>query len=740
MENFWSDLIRKSGGEYNARFEFDNICHQLLGYHYPGRKLINANKIDTITNTENLLLVYLPKFFFDVLTNSRKSQIRKAFNHTLETIKDKDLKIFKWILCTPYKFNEEDLKWWSQWKYKNFDLHNIEIELLDGDNLLELIKKYNLTDSQAQQTQPAGQEKSTIESSTDTDLDFDFEFPAEHSLQSTSAENDHDETPSSGQREAHISHSASSDTIQVEEKPEQEQAQPSAYEPLSELQPELETQKQQKTTTIEKEQSQEADVDQKSPKKEQQPVIKLEKYPKIKNEYLSILASIDKLHNEEKEQFKKLRSISDFDYRRFKQEPDLDEVKGYKTLDLYFKAKTFEVDQKYDLALFFYELLDKRKQDLKNRFKNKAQEVEKSYREVERQLDFEKKILLGDLLLVKDKKLEALEHYEQALRLKNKNLEAKVKYNELLGDMLMESGLYNEAQKAYSEALGKITNRFKERKNILQKKRSLAKTMSIAASRVPLISQTGLLIARLKEIHNNLKLINAKEYMRLNRFLIVSGIILGIVVFGLVINNALKNVPGAVARSDALMSQVWDLSQAALIKGDNYMDKFRRYGYTRVHVLDSAKRAYKRAFSYNRINPIALKKYNIAKNYLDQYIKLAKRRLTENPGRYFRPVKPMSEGLQLVKYMYDPQRPGLFKFGYIDKNHNLVIPPLFDFDYNRRMKPGRESFHQGHAYVCIVVNPGDTAYFQINRYGRRSSKIYWVGPKHRYIITKQKSR
>ncbi len=712
MGNFWSDFINKSGGEYNARFEFDKLCHTLLSYHYPGRKLINANKIDTLSDGENLILVYLPKFFFDELTNSRKSQIRKAFNHTLEVVKDKDVKIFKWILCTPYKLTEDELKWWNQWKYKNFDQHNVEIDLIDGEQILDLLKKYNITEPQKEKKQ--ADQSPTIASPQDYDLEFEID------TDQTTTGTEETQPPVQDQQVEEVG--------EQQDEPADNQDNVAAAAEDTQGQPQ---EKQDKTTTDT--QDQPAGEDKTGQEKTTQQAIKLENYYKIRDTYLKILSSLEKLHKEEKEHFKRLRIISDFDYQRFREQPDPDATKDQKVLDLYFKAKTHEVDRKYDLAYFYYELLNKRKDEVKSRLKNKAQEIEKSYKETERQLIFEQKILTGDLLLVKDKKLEALENYEDALRLKPKNPEAKIKYNELLGDMLMESGLYSEAKKAYTEALDKVSNRFKDKKTELQKKKRIASRMSISALKIPIVSPLILWFARMSEVHNDFKLINVKEIARLNRFLVISGIVIGVGVFAFLIGFNLKHTSTVAANSTIdTVKQAWDLKRSAIVKGDRYLGKFKKYGIQRIDLLDSARMSYQRALRYDRFDPYALKKYSYTKRLWENYIKIAQKRLKENPAKYYRAIKPMSEGLQLVKYIYDPAHPNLAKFGYIDQKHKLVIPPVYDFDYNRRMKPGRESFHQGHAYVCIVVRPGDTAYFQINRFGRRTSKIYWVGPKHYY--------
>ena len=436
---------------------------------------------------------------------------------------------------------------------------------------------------------------------------------------------------------------------------------------------------------------------------------------------------IHSFFDKEKTKFKKLRVISEFDYNRFSEPPDIKQIQNLKILDIYFKAKTNEVNKKYDLALFYYEILINNKEKLKNQFQKKASEIEKSYKDVEKELLFELNILQGDIYYVKDKKLEALESYEEGLKLKPISIEAKVKYNELLADLLTESRLYTEAIKAYNEAIKSLNNRFREKKIIISAKKKIAKNLKIANLRLPLISTANRLFAKIIEKKNDFSLINAKEMSILNQSQYILGSLLGIFIIYLIFTYTKSN--NQDTQYNYTYIQPLNLSQIAEQKGDAYFLKFKKYGFLRVHVLDSAIKAYHRSLTYEPNNINVEKKYKKTKHILSRYNQIAQERLKKNPKKYYRAVKPMREGLQLVQYKYDPNNPNLSKFGYIDKKHNLVIPPLFDFDYNLRMKPGWESFHNGHAYVCIAIDIGDTAYFLINRFGKRASKIYYVSNK-----------
>ncbi len=704
MGTFWENFIDANGGIFFARRQFDNLCQQLLAYHYPGKQIINANHLEETENFEDLQVIYLAKFFMDNLTNSRKSQIRKAFNKTLDIAREKKLKIFKWIFCTPYTLSEDEEKWWLQWKYKNQEQHNIDIELFDGATIVDLLKKYEILEVWKKQQisdSPEAEEEEILE----------LEFPEQG------------QTIKVAEAEKSAEEKQQTETIPPEEEEKTEESSNQPHPPASDVD------EQEKQTETEEEKIHEASSFKISEKST----------PKTfshKKNIEFIFSEIEKLTKEEKETFDRLRELSDFQPEKLKEEINhlekikKDELKSStKAVDLYLKAKSAEVNKEYFKALTYYELLGQDNEVLNKTLKNKEKEVRKSWRETEKHLTIEEKILQGDILLSREKPLEALEMYEDALKLDNKNKEAIIKYNELLGDLFMQSGLYKQAETAYKKVYDNLKNKHKEKKQLINQKKKIAKNMSLYTDlkAIPFISHCFLLVARLKEEKNpELNLVNPKEYHKLN-FLYYSITLILLIAAGIWLHNKFNIKFTLPAKSKTQAISIANLHDIATAKGDHFMEKFKKYGYLRVHVLDSAVEAYQRALNYNRYDNKSLEKLKKAKYYLDAYVNLAEKRLKENPGKYYRVVKPYSEGLRLVKYLYNPSNPYLFKFGYIDQKNNLVIPPLFDFDYNRRMKEGRESFHHGKAFVCVVIRPGDTAYFQINRYGRRVSKVYFVG-------------
>ncbi len=710
MGTFWENFIEANGGIFFARRQFDNLCQQLLTYHYPGKQIINSNHLEEITEFEDLQVIYLPKFFTDNLTNSRKSQIRKAFNKTLNIAREKNLKIFKWIFCTPYTLSEDEEKWWLQWKYKNQEQHNIEIELLDGETIVELLKKYEILDVWKKQQITDSQE------SLEEEI-LELEFPEQ------------------GQTiKVHKAEKTTEEKKQAETAPEKEQTQ-------EEKEEKTKSSSEQARSSAEEINDKEQPAQSEEEKSETTFKISEKSTPKTfshKKNIEFIFSEIEKLTKEEKETLDHLRELSDFQAENLKEQIEhLEKIKkeelksSTKAVDLFLKAKTAEVNKEFFKALAYYELVYQDTDTLNKTLKNKEQEIRKSWRETEKQLLVQEKLLMGDILLSQEKTLEALEMYEDALKSDNKNKEAIIKYNELLGDLFMQSGLYKQAVNAYEKVHENLKNKYKEKKLLLNQKKKIAKKLSLYSDLkpIPLISHIFLFLARwIEEKNPDINLVNPKEYHKLKGFYFSFSLIILIALGYLGYKKLNININLTLPKAEKVQTaSVVNLHDVATAKGDYFMEKFKKFGYLRVHVLDSAVQAYQRALNYNRYDNKSLEKLKKAKYYLDAYVNLAEKRLKEEPGKYYRAVKPYSEGLRLVKYFYDPSNQYLYKFGYIDQNNNLVIPPLFDFDYNTRMKEGRESFHHGKAFVCIVIRPGYTAYFQINRYGRRVSKVYFVG-------------
>ncbi len=743
MQDFWLNFIRNNGGEYNAREQFDRLCIELLEYHYPGKQIINANKIDKIESFHDLLLVYLPKLFTDSLNVSRKSQIRKAFNKTLEAVEQHNLKVFKFVVCTSYQLKQSELQWWNQWKYRNQEQHNIEIELLDGQQIYNLLEKYGLLEkwSGKPQTEETAEQQPADEQILD--LEFDNLEPAGEQEPEIEVAQESEETATgeetTGQEQEQQTEPQQPETTEQAVQAEQAQATQTEQE---ETQPEHE----QETTEAEPEEAAKPGAEEKSPQGEE----KIKRFVRKKQAFVKTVELTEKLDPQVKEKFEKLREISSIKTEKFKDQPDVEQALKEKIIDVFFKARNAEIEKDYDKALFYYEILQQRKEELKQKLKAKVPEIDRSLKFVEKQLDFEQKILQGDLALAKGNKLEALEYYEEALKLNDNDYEALVKYNETLGDLMVESGLYNEAVKAYEEAKSKLKRTFEDHYKLLEKKLKLAKALKTYTELkfLPVIADLYLLKAKnIEQKYLDEPLVNISEYYRLKKTSIglgiVTGLILGIWIFSLILKNTSSRDEQpllGIPEDYTLAQSAYSLYDIAMKRGDYFMEKFNRYGYLRVHVLDSAAAAYKRAMDYGMYRQEAVDKYKKAKKILDGYVAAVQQKVKQNPEKYVVVLGKESEGLRFFKFLFKPGDKSYGKYGYLDENNNIAIPPLFDFDYNRHIKPGWQNFRYGKAVVCVVVQPGDTAYFMINRKGQRISKVYHIGPKKKAANAKDRKK
>ncbi len=762
MNQFWREFIDQFGGEYSAREHFNHLCVELLEYHSPGKQIINANKIDKLDSFHDLLLVYLPKLFTETLNVSRKSQIRKAFNKTINAVKKHNLKIYKWILCTTHTLNNDELKWWNQWKYKNEEQHRIDIELLDGDKIIQLLKKYSLLDkwTKTPKTSQPSDIKSDIEKNTPEVSTGEISSESanktvnsqpltgktqgqtkeEPTDQIKNLETDKDQPTLNEQatstEESETSINKQSDNkkaqITVDHKNSQKTTEPATEEPLQ--QP---THPSEAGTLSQKPKDVKQDkTEQEQEQTEKQKKTEPKRYFEKKATFTKVISHLEKLDEQGKKIFKKLREISPINLEKFKEGIDIDQALNEKIIDLYFKAKNAQVEKQYDKALFYYEILLAREGEVEEKLKAKLPEIKRAVKQLEKQIDYEQNIILGDIYLAQRDKLRASEFYEDALKDNPQSQEAKIKYNETLGDMMLESGLYKEALKAYDEALKTLKRKQTEHYKLLEKKHKLAQTLNTFSNikYLPFLPDIYLLKAKHieeKYLKDN-KLVNKAEYSHLNKSLIWLTVIFGIFVSTYLFKMTYKsdktyNTP--IIYKGIPSYTAYTLYNAAMKRGDYFMAKFNKYGYMRVHVLDSAKRAYYRAAFYSQYKNEAVEKYKKAKNIFKTYIADAQRKIKQNPSQYLRIIGQPREGLQFFEFLLNPSAPYYGKYGYMDSKRNIVIPPIFDYDHHKHTKPGWEDFHNGKAVACLVLSTGDTTYFLINRLGKRVSKIYRVKTK-----------
>ncbi len=720
----WEKFIENQGNEHVAREAFENLCQEILKKHFPGKTIVSVNKLDKTNEFKNLTVVFLPKFFVDSLTSSRKGQIRKGFNKTIEQAEEKNFKIFKWILCVPYKLTQTELQWWAQWKYKNFDQYNIDIELFDGDKIYSLAKQYNLSKLWLLET-PVVQDENKDDEVPIEIVDFDESDNMERDETEAGTGIDKEQESEETKQETAAAEQGEEEKEVADETPEETKEVTPGTPDNQEKESTGQTDLEEKTEDITAEITQEEEED-RAPEKEaeKEPVPntfkpeELEEFSRHKHYYSKVKEKIAVLSGEEKEKFEFLRKYSDFSHNKFDSEfPD--NLRKEKVLQLFYQARSYEVDKQYDKALLYYEALKKRQEEVRKYLRTKLDDINKAINKINKRLVYENNILNGDYHNAAGSKVTALEFYEKALRIYSDSREANLKYYETFGDLLMSEGLFDKASDAYSKAK-KFAPENKEYKALLKQKESIAHNLDLG-KKVPVFGWIFRSVAKLND--KDTELIPEDENYVINKSTNSIIAFAGIAILVLILYFA--DIP---SKASAFVTKepsyaAADFAQIAMDKGDYYMDKYNRYGILRIHVVDSARDSYRRAMYYQPLSKEAKEKYEKANSIWKNYIEQAQNRIKKNPDKYFVSLRKEHEGLKLFKYKYDPNNPKLGKYGYVDTNMNIVIPPVYDFDYNKRIKPGKENFNAGRAIVCLASDHGDTLYFKIDRKGHRVSKI-----------------
>lgn len=151
MNKDWLILVEKFDVE-SARIKFENICESLFKKIYPN-KTVRTVKVSQGDGGIDIFIgeigiepidVIQCKFFIKGIDESQKSQIRNSFETVINS-KKYDTK--SWTLCIINTLDLQQNKWWSSWKSNvetKYILPNQFIKLKDGNELVDLLKHYNL--------------------------------------------------------------------------------------------------------------------------------------------------------------------------------------------------------------------------------------------------------------------------------------------------------------------------------------------------------------------------------------------------------------------------------------------------------------------------------------------------------------------------------------------------------------------------------------------------------------------
>lgn len=138
--------------ESGARTEFEHICYSLICKLYPHEDVhrIRPNPGDYgidvfFGDFQNCINNFQCKFFLGSLTASRRAQIKKSFQTFMD--EHQGTLVIHWTLCLPDTLTHEDIVWWMKWKRSNEERYHVQIELFDGDFMLNKLREVDLYDS-----------------------------------------------------------------------------------------------------------------------------------------------------------------------------------------------------------------------------------------------------------------------------------------------------------------------------------------------------------------------------------------------------------------------------------------------------------------------------------------------------------------------------------------------------------------------------------------------------------------
>lgn len=639
MNENWKIFIQKYGSVHLAKDAFEELCTEIIDIHFPGRNVINSNNLKK-EKYNGRLVIFLSKFYLENISNSRKSQIRKEFSKFIDLKKSKKLEVYSWVVCIPHQPNEEEMKWWLSWREKQSKENIITLELFDGDFIIEKAKKYGLYDKWFLKAIPQDSTE-IIEDESDEIISM---------------------TPISDSEED--SEKQKNDKNLIEEKNIEFEAT-----------------------------NQHNNKKENSNKEEIIQHIKLDYqliYESLKEDYSQIIKLAEELTEEKQELLINLHSSRNC-FNLFKENDE--EIKNRNVLRLFYSARSNEVNKIWDKALFYYEkvVTDSNYQEA---LKLKVSEIIKSLKKVQNYSQASIYELEGDLKKVSGDEKEALESYQKAFELIKNNKAYAKKYYEQLADLHSQEGRYEEAIKNYDLAKKqkkseKIENKRKRAEHLLKGERNLRFFPFISLFQF----KKAYKISPDDETY--------KKYQKSsNRSIIGISIILILLISAIFITFKIPQYRKVFNNISVQKNINNPKNNDVLEIAEDRADKIlKNYSIEKIYLLDTAISLYQYV-NERKPSPKIANKIQRAENLKHNYIEQAEKNIKTHPEIYFVPLRSFSEGVQLFKYVYDPTDPSKGKYGYVNNNKNIIIPPIYDFN-SKIQYDGKENFHKGKAIVCL---------------------------------------
>lgn len=677
MEFNWENFKNAYKNELEARQGFIKLCDLLMQKLYPDYTIKYSDEISENENKKDgslkkKCIVYLPKYFLDGVSNSRKGQIRKSLNENLPYMKANQ--ITQWVLLMPLQFSAEESSWWQNWSLRIKQENGVTPVVKLGDEIAALAGKFNI-DFQGLETI----EKTPEPPVEDDVMDFGL----------------------------------IDDSVGVQQEAEPAPVFASVRAPEPNPEPEKE----------------------KEPEPVPEPVLEellatfdyKTKFEALEAEKLDLPENQRKVFDGRRDESTVKNYLNDFVFG------DLSQFSGK---DLIKKAQIYVNNEQFSRGLYIYEYTDK-KGLVDNTLK---EDYRRGVSESKFQLNYKYYMIKGDLLFAKrdfinaseayhkaceivDSYKETLEEYESDMSVAStcttlmRNNEALIKYYEAYGEALLQVGEFSKAAEQFELALdqdntnGKIQNRY-DLAVYLDKGTNKFKSKWLSWLNV---FTAPFYYFRARKIDPEIKELEKAEKLRRRAFW---GLLLIILLLGAAFALFLfgRSIADSVSAGDGIKAERSSTPLTIQIsRGDYYMQKITP---ETPHYIDSAIVAYQRAVRIDNTDEAAQKGYLTACKAMADYINQVQQHISTDSAEYFLSMRRPTEGLRLFKYLYDTEDKTKGKFGFVDTLGNVVIAPLFDFNY-RTMDGQGETFYNGRAKVCLKVADSDTVYFYIDQRGNR---------------------
>ncbi len=690
MDNLWITFKNFYNNETTARLAFEEACTDIFEKHYPNQKIepYRLNFVNTIRShapeKEPPHMILHCKFVFDSLNNSRKGQVRKAFQNSVETLKNNQIPVSEWLFCVPNQLNEEEKNWWESWSNRVTIENNIHVELYEGERLITLLQKYfvfgkwfpNIVNNTEKSNNELKNQNMDTPEKINESVELEIVTPQINEAETTSE---------------HVAETASTPEVHNEIQVQNTSETPKVEQPVV------------------------VETTEASQENEKGKLPELVETPISKDEPLHLGSTIDiEFSSEGKtkefvvEEESGTDDILDDIILDLESHSDIEKEDIVKLEEILAHAKEFEANDDHEKALQLYQYAETWFTDT---IEQKS-EAERLRAYCEKRIKYNTTLKDADALYVKKDFQNALNLYEEALMIDASDKETVQRYNQCFGDLLTTQKNYRGAECAYIKAI-EIGDR---EDALIQKKVEYSKIMEksvrcFTSKPASLLNPIVAPYYRLKAAQVNPESTEAQAKSQKTIFtgILIAGALVVLVGLFFLWRTIDSCWVGGGAKTPLTEYEM------QLQLGDGYAQRITP---ATVQYYDSAIVAYKKAIKYEPTKSIAANKMMALQEAKDKYRRDVQANIKSDSAKYFLSMRRPTEGLRLFKYMYEPKDRSKGKFGFVDDNMNVVVAPVFDFNY-KKMKDAGETFENGKAKVCIIVSKGDTAYFFINKNGER---------------------